>query len=53
VAGDKKPYAEAVLQAIRAPKGYKLVSLVALGFSTAAPRPVKRPLSEILHWEKF
>ena len=53
VAGDKKPYADAVLKTIHAPKGYKLVSLIALGYTAATPKPAKRPLSEVLHWEKF
>jgi len=53
VAGDKKPYAQAVLGLIGAPAGYKLVSLVAIGHTTAAPKASKRSLSEVLHWEKF
>lgn len=53
VAGDKKPYAHAVLDAIGAPAGYKLVSLIPMGHTTAAPSPAKRPVSDVLHWEKF
>lgn len=53
VAGDKKPYAQAVLDAVGAPAGYKLVSLIAIGHTTATPQPVKRSLNEVLHWEKF
>jgi len=53
VAGDKKPYAAQVLQMLNAPDGYKLISLVTIGHSTARPNPVKRPLDDVLHWERF
>ena len=53
VAGDKKPYAQAVLELIGAPPGYKLVSLVALGHTTTTPKASKRALNEVIHWEKF
>jgi nitroreductase len=53
VAGDKKPYAGAVLEMIGAPSGYKLVSLITLGYTSATPKPAKRPLSDVLHWEAF
>ena len=53
VAGDKKPYADAVLELVKAPKGYKLVSLVPLGYSAAVPKPAKRAVAEVLHWEHF
>ena len=53
VAGDKKPYAQAVLDVVGAPAGYKLVSLIALGNTTAAPKPAKRSLTDVLHWEQF
>jgi len=55
VAGDKKPYAERITQLVGAPPGYKLVSLVAIGYPAPGqpPRRSKRPLAEVLHWEKF
>jgi nitroreductase len=53
VAGDKKPYADAVLKILGAPAHYKLVSLVALGRSDAHPNPQKRPLADVIHWERF
>ena len=53
VAGDKKPYAAKVLEIVEAPAGYKLVSLVAVGHSNAQPSPSKRPLKDVLHWERF
>lgn len=53
VAGDKKPYAEAVLEAIKAPKGYRLVSLVTVGHAASVPQPAKRALADMVHWEQF
>jgi len=54
VAGDKKPYADKVRELLGLPSNFKLVSLVPLGYSDAQPDlPRKRPLKEILHWEKY
>ena len=55
VAGDKKPYAEAVARMLKAPQGCRLISLVALGHAARAsePRAPKRPLAQVLHWESF
>jgi nitroreductase len=54
VAGDKKPYVATVDEILGVPAGYKLVGLVALGYAAEqAHLPPKRPLTEVLHWEKF
>jgi len=56
VAGDKKPYCPQISKLLAAPSGLKLVSLIALGYpqDKDAFHPVDRkPLKEILHWEKF
>jgi nitroreductase len=54
VAGDKKPYCHEVCALLAAPAGYRLISLVALGFPAAdTPVAPKRALKELLHWEKF
>lgn len=54
VAGDKKPYCEAVLEALGAPAGHRLVSLVALGREKdRAERAPKRALEDVLHWERW
>lgn len=54
VAGDKKPYAPKVARLLGVPEGYGLVSLVALGYASTPGKPTpKRPLSEILHRERF
>ena len=53
VAGDKKPYAGEIRQMVGAPEGYRLVSLVALGYPAENPEKSKRPLSDVLHWERY
>ncbi|MDD5155881.1 MAG: nitroreductase family protein [Candidatus Omnitrophica bacterium] len=54
VAGDKKEYAPRLNELLSVPEGFKLVSLVALGYSKAkVPAIPKRTLKEVLHWEKF
>ena len=53
VAGDKKPYAEKVARMLGAPEGYKVISLLAIGHPAKPSHKDKRPLSDVLHWEKF
>jgi nitroreductase len=54
VAGDKKPYAGRMVQFLGAPAGYKLVSLVVLGYEDDTPaRAKKRALKDVLHWEQW
>ena len=56
VAGDKKPYVTEAAGLLGVPAQYKLVSLVALGYEkddNPSDRAPKRPLKEVLHWEKF
>ena len=54
VAGDKKGYADQIRRMLEVPEGYKLVSLLAVGYpSDDRPPKDKRPLDEVLHWEKF
>lgn len=54
VAGDKKPYAPKIVELIGAPKNYKLVSLIALGYpADDKPRPPKKDLESVLRWERF
>jgi len=54
VAGDKKPYADKVKELLGAPLDFKLVSLVALGYSGAEIiLPPKRPLDSLIHWEGY
>jgi nitroreductase len=53
VAGDKKPYAADICRLVGAPPGYRLVSLVPIGYPAETPEKAKRPLSDVLHWEKY
>lgn len=54
VAGDKKPYCDKVKNLLGVPDEFKLISLIPLGYADRAePMPAKRPLKEVLHWEKF
>jgi nitroreductase len=53
VAGDKKPYASEICRLVGAPEGYKLVSLIPIGDPAESPEKTKRPLSDVLRWEKY
>jgi nitroreductase len=53
VAGDKKPYAGEICDMLGAPEGYRLISLVAVGYPAQAPEKSKRPVSDVLHWDKY
>jgi nitroreductase len=53
VAGDKKPYAAKICRLVGAPQGCKLVSLIPIGYPAESPEKSKRPLSDVLHWEKY
>jgi nitroreductase len=53
VAGDKKPYAERVRRMVGAPDGMCLISLLAIGHPAEDPVKEKRPLRDVLHWEKY
>lgn len=56
VAGDKKPYCADIAKLLNVPSGYKLVSMVALGFPAHKESfrvKDKRKLNQVLHWEKF
>jgi nitroreductase len=54
VAGDKKHYCKDILELISAPKDYKVVSILPLGYYEKGIKPhSKRALKDVLHWEKF
>jgi len=53
VAGDKKPYTAQIVSAGEAPADMMVVSLIAVGYAAEVPSPPKRPLNEVLHWERF
>ncbi len=53
VAGDKKEYAGEIGNMLGVPADKKLVSLISLGYPASVPTPRKRPLHDVLHWEKY
>ncbi len=53
VAGDKKPYADDIRKLVGAPEGFRLISLIPVGCPAERPTKEKRPLSDVLHWERY
>ena len=53
VAGDKKPYAADICKIVDAPDGFRLVSLIPMGYPAENTQKPKRPLADVLHWEKY
>ena len=54
VAGDKKAYCEDVMNILNVPQGYRLVSLIPVGYPVGLPPTVaKRPVAELIHWGAF
>lgn len=56
VAGDKKPYCGQVNKLLDVPDSFKLVSLIALGYPLSKDSfriKDKRPLNDLIHWERF
>jgi nitroreductase len=53
IAGDKKEYAQGIGKLLNVPSEYKLVSLIAFGYSEEAPTPEKRKIVDMTHREKF
>ncbi len=53
IAGDKKEYAQEVQRLLGVPDGYKLVSLISLGYPAERNPKEKRPVASMLHWEEF
>lgn len=49
VAGDKKPYAEEIRRLLDVPAGYKLISLISIGYCKGSVSvPFKKTLEEVL-----
>ncbi|MBN1898551.1 MAG: nitroreductase family protein [Spirochaetes bacterium] len=54
VAGDKKPYAEDIRKTLNVPEGFKLVSLVSIGYPEGKiPAQTKKSLTDVLHLESY
>ncbi len=44
---------EPIRQLLGLPEDYKLVSLIPLGYPVDVPQKDKRPLEDVLHWERY
>lgn len=53
VAGHNTAHAKTVSALLEIPSSHKLVSLIAIGYAPEVPLPPKRPLEQVIHWEKF
>jgi len=54
VAGDKKEYASTIAEKLGVPNTHRLIGLVAMGYAADSGQATKkRPLSEVLHMEKW
>jgi nitroreductase len=53
VACEKQSYADEIRKAVGAPEGLKAVAICTLGYPAEEPKPDKRPLDSVLHWEKY
>ncbi len=54
IAGDKKDYTGQVLCTLGVPQGYKLVSMISLGYPQGEIKPhLKRDLEEVIHYNQF
>jgi nitroreductase len=53
VAGTQQPYGPAVVKAFGAPEDRALIAIVSFGYPAEEPVIEKRPLDDVLHWERF
>jgi nitroreductase len=53
VAGDKKSYANNILRLLKVPPGFKLVSLIPVGYPAEKPKPSKKPLKDLIRWDTW
>jgi nitroreductase len=53
VGGCQTPYAAAIGDLLGAPADQRLVSLVAIGHPAESPVVEKKPLGDLIHWERF
>jgi len=53
VAGNGQGYAPVVAKAFGAPEDRSLIAIVSFGYPAESPVVEKRPLTDVLHWERF
>ena len=53
VEGDALPYEEMIKSLLGIPADRRVMALIPVGLPAEMPQPKKKPLEEVLHWEKF
>jgi nitroreductase len=53
VAGSKQEYAPKVAAAFGAPADRQLVAIISFGYPAESPQVDKKPLGDVLHWDRF
>jgi nitroreductase len=53
IAGDKKPYCDQIRDLLKMPSKYRLISLVAVGHAAEVREAEKKPLDEVINWERY
>jgi len=53
VAGTKQAYGPAVAREFGAPHDRQLIAIVSFGYPAEEPKIEKRPLENVLHWDRF
>ncbi len=53
VEGDALPHEEKIKSLLDIPANRRVMALIPVGLPEEAPKPGKKPLGEVLHWEKF
>ena len=53
VAGTQQAYSPGVAAAFGAPPDRQLVAIVSFGYPAESPQIEKKPIQEVLHWERF
>lgn len=48
-----KPYEPEIRELLKVPRDRQVVCIISLGYGEFPPAPDKRPLSDVLHWERF
>jgi nitroreductase len=53
VAGSKQAYGPKVAAAFGVPADHQLVAIISFGYPAESPRVDKKPLSDVIHWDRF
>ena len=53
VEGDALPYEDVIKPLLGIPADRRVMALIPVGIPAETPKPGKKPLEEILHWEKY